>query len=219
MFTSNLVARCKTRFKDTTSRIITDAEWLAYLNEAYEEVISAHPDWPWLHKIQQETVSAGTSEIDLAYGTTRILSVFNRTDEIRMYPFPDTIGTHHDHYANDATGAPDAYRFLQGANSSDQHDPRLVIYPTPTRSTVIDIEAYVDTPAQLSTAPLDVEPFFPVAHHTMLVHGALAKAYEDDDEFDRSDRHRARFLQMLATLQTLAGLPSTEGYPGIRDTF
>lgn len=212
MNTADLIARCKQRYKDLAGRIITDDEWLLYLNEAYEEVIAAHPDWPWLHMTDQQTLAPGASEIPLDGYTTRVLSVYNRTDGIHMRPLPDTTGLHLDYYTPDSTGAPEAYRYLQGpAADGSGRDPKIVVFPTPDKPTVFDIETYGD---MLVTAPL-----MPPAAHTILVHGALAKAYEDDDEFVRSDRHRGLFLGMLHNLIVLAGVPSTEGYPGVLDSF
>lgn len=57
---TTLQTRCRTRFHDASQEVVTNTEWLGYLNDAYRDVIGAEPFWPFL--------DAGTPIADLAAG-------------------------------------------------------------------------------------------------------------------------------------------------------
>lgn len=210
-----IVDRCEARFKDTTNRVITTAEWAAYVNDAYREVQAADPTWPWMQQIEAAgnlTLSAGDNEADLSAALSpvpyRLVSVYNATDEIHMTPLPEGAGHQHDLFPPSAPrGAPELYRYV---------DNSLYVYPTPSRTTTFHLD-YLGPQSDLGND--SDTPAFPAQFHDALVHGALAAAYEDDDDYARSDRHRMRFQQILTAMRTALLYPRTEGYPGIIDTF
>lgn len=214
---AQLVDRCETRFKDTTNRIITATEWQGYLADAFDEVSRVTPDWPWLHESTLNAdvdFPAGSASVVLSAEITpapfRITAVYNQTDDVPMAPLAETTGSYRDFYAGSSTGAPRHYRFTG--------DGVLTVFPTPEQATILRVEGYAP-PARLDSLATSEEPPFPAHYHDLLVYGALARAYEDDAEYQAAQVHFQRFMDGVERMRVALLLPRTEGYPLINDTF
>jgi hypothetical protein len=113
MDTTAMVARCTTRFQDENNVNVTVAGWVGYLNDAYRDVVSSSPLWPFLkQETQALIVLAGTRSIALPANTLRVSSVYNNTDQ---YPMRVIEGdTQHIRYYPDQTltGPPSRYRIF-----------------------------------------------------------------------------------------------------------
>lgn len=209
MTRDQLVTRCSSRYRDTTNRLVTAAEWADYINDAYTSVVAASPLWPFLETRDESlSVAAGAASVSLPTDGWRVSAVYNATDKIRMRQldgrsdyrdwFPDPAGS---------LGTPEFYRLRSNV---------LEVYPRPAVTTEIDVDVFVP-PAELTAGAQ--EPVFPEQYHRILVYGALALAYEDDDNLPRMQAAQARRDQLLADmLRDLLG-PRTDSYPGILDNF
>lgn len=61
---TTLQTRCRTRFHDASQNVVTNAEWLGYLNDAYRDVLGAEPYWPFLDSsVPVDLVSGGDSPV------------------------------------------------------------------------------------------------------------------------------------------------------------
>lgn len=201
-----LVARCQTRFSDLQGRAVSEAEWQAYVNDAYSEVISDR-DWPFLETRSSSTViSAGTNSASLPTDVWTVLDVFNNTDGITVLPihgrntareaFPDLT----------ATGVPQFYRLFGDT---------IEVFPSAQANTTLALDYFVH-PAELTASD---EPVFPRPFHKILVDGALAYAYDDDGNNQQAAICRARFEQGIVRLVNHLLGARTGNYPQIVDSF
>lgn len=212
MTRDEIVARCAARFLDTGHKAVTAAEWADYVNDAYREIQATDPSWPWMYASATYTHAANTQTANLATEVTpipyRLNAVYNVTDDIWMSPLPEGSGAHLGVFPDSVgKGKPRAYRYVHNT---------LYVYPTPEVPTSVRLD-YVAPVATLGTGTS--APAFPSQFHDILVHGALKRAYEDYDDFQRADRHFARYVQVLAEMRAALLTTRTEGYPGILDTF
>lgn len=200
--------RCAFRFGDTTSEVITDAEWLEYLNEAYMAVVADDPFWPFLEARNSSlVVTAGTGSVALPADTWRVTAVYSVTDKWDLAPIPGRASYRHwfPDPANNL-GVPAYYR-LQAAN--------LEVYPWPAVSTTLAVDI-ASPPAALT---LSTEPVFPEQYHMLLVHGALAQAYEDDESQGMAQSHNARYERLLQAMKTDLLSSRDQGFHEVLDTF
>lgn len=203
-----LVDRCEVRFGDPSNNVVAEAEWLAYLNDAYLDVVAADPLWPFLEgQTTNLTVTAGAGTVALPSDVWRVTSVYNATDKWPLTPIPGR--SEYRHWFPDPAsnlGTPQWYR-LRGAT--------LEVYPWAAAATTLhaDIAA---PPAEITTS---TEPVFPEQYHRILIHGALIKAYEDDGNLALAATHQARYERLLAAMRTDLLGPRTEGYPEVVDTW
>jgi hypothetical protein len=182
---NQLIARCKSRFRDPDNRIVSDAVWLEHLQAGYKRVIGAAL-WPWKYVRDDVTVIAATSNaIALPTDVTHVESVWNGTDEHPMsviqgpgdnwrHMYPLALST-------DETGTPEHYRLFGNT---------IEIFPYPEADTVLWLD-YVVPPTALTTS---TDPLFPEEYHeSILVEYALAIAYLDDGDAEKSAQHMEAF--------------------------
>jgi hypothetical protein len=106
------------------------------------------------------------------------------------------------------SGVPELYRIYAG---------RIEVYPLPETNTVLHIE-YPAPPALLANAT--DEPVFPEQYHSMLIEGALARAYVDDGNAAQAEIHLGQFASMLEAMRfDLLGAGRHDRYPTIVDTW
>lgn len=206
---STLQARCAFRYRDTTNRFVEADNWTDYLNEAYRDVASAEPYWPFLES--QDTslsVAAGTGTVTLPADAWKVSAVYNDTDSVPLVPIPGR--SQYRQWFRDPSnslGTPQFYR-LRGNI--------LEVYPWPASATTIHVD--------IATPPADLalgtdEPVFPEHYHHILVMGALAKAYEDDGDPRWASSYQARYERLLADMRRDLLDTRTESYPEVIDTF
>lgn len=184
-----LRTRCSVRFSDAAFALVTDATWKDHVNTAYRRVQSAEALWPWRELTSTTlTVVAATRSIALPIDAWRVLSVYNSTDTIKLWPFEGTVEQLRQ-WDQTETGTPIQYRILNDL---------LQVYPIPTGSTVLTVE-YLGRAADLS-GDSDL-PVFPSQYHDILVEGALADAYADDGNTSQYTLHDGRFKELLAEMR------------------
>lgn len=216
---ASLITECETRFKDTTNRIITEPEWATYIAEAFDEIVSTSPDWPFLRDQDEVNVSlvAGDNEVSLdavlAQVPYRLTGVYNKTGEAPMIALPNDALAWEMFPPSTAQGEPTHYQFFARLGA-----PSLKVYPTPDRSTVFYV-SYINETSTLHGLDTSAKPPIPNQYLQALVHGALARAYEDDHEWQAASVHHGRFQMTVERMRVDLLLPNTPGYPGINDTF
>lgn len=206
MIGSAIVDRCEARYGDTGNAVVSAADWLEYVNDAYMDVVAADPYWPFLEtQTTGLSVTGGTGSVALPADAWRVTSVYNSTDKIPLTPIPGR-SNYRRYYPDPASslGVPQFYR-LRGAT--------LEVYPWPSSTTLLTIDT-ATPPAALTTG---TEPIFPEQYHRILVVGALAKVYEDDANAAMAASHQARFDRLLQAMRTDLLSPRDEGFPQILD--
>lgn len=203
-------ARCATRFRDVGAAVVSPTEWLAYLNDAYTDVVAASPFWPFLEtrNTSAVTVLANTRSIALPTNVTRVTAARNTRDNVKL----EQLDGKAQHLLWDPTqaqtGIPVLYRVL---------GTKFELYPMPSADTIIELE-YPLPPALLVSAG-DI-PVFPSQYHRALVEGALCLAYADDGAVDQTQLHQARFDAILSRMMNdLLGADRHERAAGIADDW
>lgn len=206
---SDIRTRCKDRWRDPTNAILTDANWTAYINDAYSDVKAASPFWPWAQASSSSiTIAQGVRSGALPTDVLGVTAVYNVTDQTAMEPVEGSDRPYRIWPDQVEQGVAGAYR-LRGSV--------LEVYPLPDKTTTLKIE-YQSVPADLA-ADADV-PVFPSQFHRMLVAGALVRAYEDDGASAATiKQYQDSFDALLDALRTYVFSGTTSRYPGIVDTF
>jgi hypothetical protein len=203
-----IVDRAEARFGDSSNAVYSAADWLSFVNDAYTDVVTADPLWPFLEgRDTSISLSVGDAEKPLPADVWHVLSVYNATDKLPLAPIPGRAEFRH--YFPDpgaALGIPLYYR-LRGNT--------IEFYPRPAATTAIHLDVLVP-PAALAT---NTEPVFPEQFHNLLVYGALAKAYEDDENPEMAATFQGRFDRGIERMRLFLLSPRTEEYPQIQDTF
>lgn len=201
-----LVGRCEDRFRDTGNAIYTASVWADYINDAYSDVLSASPWWPFLMARASNSVTS-SGEVTLPTDAWRVTAVYNDTDNYVLQPIDGN--SDYRYYFPDADanlGNPTHYRLRANV---------LEVYPRPAATITVVID-YTVAPAQLGASD---EPVFPEQYHRMLISGAMAYAYEDDDNMQQAQTHRAKFEQYLERMKDDLLVSRSERYHGIVDDF
>ena len=186
---TQLLDRCQARFRDTGGYTFTPAEWTAYLNDVYSEIIYARPDWPFMETRSDPISVTPPNVVTLPADVWRLRSVYNATLKVPLveitgmeeylYLYPD---------AGSASGSPQHYRITGNT---------LEVFPKPDSPTEIIVEHWTE-PAPLSD-PSDT-PIFPPRYHRLLVEGALQLAYEDVGNLQQSQVYARSKDQGLAAM-------------------
>lgn len=186
-----LVARCKVRFKDTGNAIYSDANWVDYINEAIRQVWRATPWWPFrAARSTSLSYAASTRAASLPTDATQILAVRDATNDTALVPIQGHDVEWIIDPSNEETGLATRYRVF---------GTTLEIYPLPQSAITVHVE-YRQGVNLLDSG--SEEPVFPETYHDVLVHGALALAYEDDGNLDKAALQRGRFDSDLAHMVT-----------------
>lgn len=203
-----MATRCAFRFGDTTHEVISESEWLEYLNEAYSAVVAEDPYWPFLEvQTSSLVVAAGAGTVALPSDTWRVSSVYNLTADMPMSPIPGRSDYRHWYPDPENNLGTPAYYRLQAAV--------LEVYPFAATATTLAVNV-ASPPAALIGA---AEPVFPEQYHMLLVHGALAQAYEDDESQGMAQSHNARYERLLQAMKNDLLSSRDEGFHQVIDTF
>lgn len=164
-------ARCQTRFHDASGSLVTNADWNAMLVEAQQDVYAASPWWPFFEqRTSSLVISAQTAGTTLPPDAVRVNSVFNSTDGYLLLPM-DGRADYLAYYPTFANSFGNPYNYRVSGTT-------LEVYPRPASNTTLTVE-YMAPPAVMVNDG-DTPPF-PSQYHPILIEGALAKAYLDDE--------------------------------------
>jgi hypothetical protein len=139
---STILDRCASRYQDDNRDKYTDADWLAYINDAYNDVCGASPLWPFL-KVSTATLSLATETrgVNLPDNVFRVTSVYNNEDQ---YPMRALEGdTQHVRHYPDQTldGIPSRYRIFNN---------QLQVWPLPDGPRTFTVD-YIVAPDDLGS--------------------------------------------------------------------
>jgi hypothetical protein len=208
MLASQIVDIAEARFNDSNNAVYDADEWLEYVNDAYQDIVSSHQEWPFPESRPAAlTVAAQAEGVDLPDDTWRVIAVYNDTEKVPMDPIPGH-GLFRRLFPDPAAayGTPLYYRLRSNT---------LEVYPRPNVTTSIVVDVYTP-PADLTASDA---PVFPAQYHRILVLGALVRAYEDDGALEQAGYDENRFQRMLMGMKGDLLSPRHEGYPPIVDTF
>jgi hypothetical protein len=148
---SDMIARCSLRYQDENNDQVSEAGWVAYLNDAYRDVLNSNPLWPFLKQTNLHlTFPNGFTEAyrsqPLPTDVFKVTSVYNVTEQYPMRAIEG--GTQHIRLYPDQTltGVVQRYRVFNNT---------LEVWPLPEETTDILLD-YIIAPPDLDTDPATV---------------------------------------------------------------
>lgn len=209
MIRSAIRDAAEARFGDTSNDVVSEATWNGYIAEAERRVNAASAQWPWLEaEATNLSISAGANETSLPAGVFRVLTVFNATDQLAMSELTgrrSAIDAYPDRSAY--TGVPEFYRLRAG---------KIQVFPWAQATTTLYIE-YPVAPAVMANDT--DEPVIPEQYHDCIVHFALARAYEDDENYQAAERHDGQFERILQDMKSDLLSVRGDSYPQIAEVW
>lgn len=204
----NLRTQCSVRFRDTAFKVVTDAQWKNYVNQAYQQVNRKTSRWPWMESaIQSVGYTTGVRQANLPTDVVQVNSVYDATNARKLDPMEGRAEQIRYAHLLTETGLPEAYK-LNGST--------IELYPLPQTDGQLSIEC-VTMPVKLSGD--SDEPVWPEHFHEVLVPGALALAYLDDGNADWYNINAAQFKREADEMMNSILAFRTESMVPIRDTF
>lgn len=199
--------RCKARFRDVGNAIYSDDNWDDYIEEAQRDVYAASPWWPFFEtRSQAITVNSATTEqgVALPGDVIRVNAVYDTTN---LYPYSPMYGRNSFRYYFPqplaTRGLPTNYRLRSSF---------LEVYPLPSGTFILAVD-YMLAPSTM-LAGTD-EPPWPESYHQILIAGALAKAFEDDYNFQAADVQHKKFQEGIEKMKDDLLSSRLEGYTQI----
>lgn len=153
-----------------------------YLNDAYLVDICEGEDWPFL-----QAVKVGAAPLEISDLRT-VEMVIDSTQETKLRPLDRRHIT--DDYSTDLSedGTPSFY-YLTGGTT-------LNVFPeTTTDSFVV---RYWKVPARLTS---ETSPLLPERFHSLVIDAAVARAYEDSDDYELAQNAEAKFQTRLQRMR------------------
>ena len=173
---------------------LTDSQKLTLLNEAYFDIATREP-WPFLEAVKTITVPSGQSQItnnalvtNNVTDVNSVLSFIDTTNKITMTPERGDV-IEKEYVIADYSGTPSKYYFV---------GDELMIYPATNGVTNYRLY-YTKTPVAAVTD--SSEFYLPSRHHSIIVYGALVKAFLVNDDPQSGvfqNMFESRYQQMRA---------------------
>ena len=141
------------------------------LDDAHKENCLREP-WPFLERQEIITQTGGDDTLTTTATLGKVLALVNTTDNISLTPLR-TDGQLKDYsYDLDTTGIPTNYYFI-----ADQ----LYLWPIPESTKTFKIR-FLTEPTTLTTDSDDTDIIWPAKHDSVILYGALSKAYYINDD-------------------------------------
>ena len=211
------------RWHDPSYNVVTQQQWVDYINEAMRLIQAETPFWPWLESAPQSiTITPDSRSYDLPTDSYTVNWAYNITCDTKMYP-DEGRGSqwHASRQQIDTTGIPTTYKVRgapgTGEGAATGNHGCIDFYPTPDSTYVIDVEVVQYNPILDCTT--NCIPPFPTVFHSMLIDGALAFAALDDDDLPGYQAKLAAFCSEIHSLEWSMSAARNETNAPIRDTF
>lgn len=159
-------------------------------------------DWPFL-----ETSVTGAAPITLPEFET-VEYVIDKTQERKLLPLDERLLTDENPILTE-TGMPSFY-FLN-------ENKTLSVFPANTTNTLL--VNYYKTPPRLTGS---ATPLVPERFHSLIIDGAVARAYEDSDDYELAENANTKFQMRLQKMREAMNNPfrdGTEDYVQITDRY
>lgn len=195
---SELVAEFKARGFD----YLTTARCETYVNDAYLIDICGAEDWPFLEASKEGTTPLAVSDLGA------VEYVVDTTQQTKLEPLRRSRITDWEGTDLTTTGTP-IYYYLTASNT-------LKTYPVSTDSLLVN---YWKVPTRLSGSE---SPIIPERFHSLIVDAAVARAYEDSDDYELSENAETKFQRRLQKMREVLLTQQHDGaddYVVVTDSF
>jgi len=170
---------------------LSNTKALGYLNDSYLVDICGDQDWSFL----EDTIT-GVAPLTLPEFET-VEYVIDTTEERKLLPLDRRLLT--DKYPTLAeTGTPSFYYLTEG--------DVLNVFPTNTIDSLL--VRYWKTPAALTGSST---PLLPERFHSLIIDGAIARAYEDSDDYELAENAETKFQRRLQKMREALLGPYRDG--------
>lgn len=153
-----------------------------YVNDSYVLDICEQSDWPFLEKSTEGKAPLEISDL------SAVRYVIDVTQEVKLKPLKQDRITD-DYGVNLVVSGNPAFYYLEGGDT-------VKVYPASTSDTIS--VAYWKTASRLNGTET---PIFPERFHSLIVDGAVARAYEDSDDYELANAAKDRFNARLTSMQ------------------
>lgn len=181
---------------------LSNGKALGYLNDAYLVDICGDQDWSFL-----EATVTGAAPLTIPEIET-IEYIIDTTQERKLLPLDRRLLTDENPTLVE-TGTPIFYYLTEGK----------VVNVFPVNTTDSLLVKYWRTPARLSGS---ATPLIPERFHSLIIDGAVARAYEDSDDYELAANAETNFQKRLQKMREALLGPFRDGtkdYVQITDAF
>ena len=170
---------------------MSNAKAAGYVNDAYLVDLCGAEDWPFL-----EGTVTGVAPLSMPEFES-LEFVIDTTEEKKLHPLDRRNLT--DDYPNLSTTGTAIYYYLTGGST-------LNVYPLNTTDSLF--VRYWKTPSRLSGTAV---PLIPERFHSLIIDGAVARAYEDSDDYELAQNAEQKFLARLQKMREALLEPYRDG--------
>jgi hypothetical protein len=153
-----------------------------YVNDAYILDICEAADWPFL-----EATTEGKAPLEIT-SLSAVRYVIDVTQEVKLVPLKQDRITD-DYSVNLAELGSPSFYYLEAGDT-------VKVYPANTTDTIQ--VAYWKTASRLTGTET---PLIPERFHSLIVDGAVARAYENSDDYELAVAAKDRFNARLQSMQ------------------
>lgn len=153
-----------------------------YINDSYVLDICEQDDWPFL-----EASTESKAPLEIA-NLSAVRYVIDVTQEVKLVPLKQDRITD-DYGVNLALAGNPVNYYLEAGDT-------VRVYPTSTSDTIL--VAYWKTAPRLTGTET---PLLPTRYHSLIVDGAVARAYEDSDDYELANASKDRFNMRLQSMR------------------
>ena len=160
---------------------------LILINEAYFDIVTREA-WPFMEGLTNITQSANDDTLNVPSNFQAVLSLVDSTNNIVLEPERNDV-IEKNIRLNDTTGSPTKYYFVGDT---------LYLYPSGNTGATYRLY-YIKSPSVLTTSSVPADILIPVRHHSIIVYGALVKAFLVNDDPQAAvfqNMFESRYMQM-----------------------
>ena len=161
---------------------------LLLLNEAYLDIVTREP-WPFLERLINVNQQALQDEVVIPDDDLgAVLSIVDMTFRLPLTPERADV-IEKNYLVNSDTNQPTKYYFIGN---------KIYLWPIPRQNSTLRV-LYVREPTSLTEDTLEADILIPKRHHSIIVYGALVKAYLVNDDPQSAvfqNMYETRYQQM-----------------------
>lgn len=181
---AEMVTRCETRFGDTSNDVYSEAEWLAYINEAYRLFLRRAKFRSLTAEATLAIAADGrTATLDSASLQGGVIDVLLNGDPLDPQP---PLSARQIRHMTDRATIPMFY---------EVRGKRLSVLPAWSAGGNVTV-VYLTAPTAIASG---TSPVIPETYHDALVAGALALAFRDDENAEMAGALEQEFAGFIAS--------------------
>ena len=160
---------------------------LILINEAYFDIVTREA-WPFMEGLTNINQPANDDTLNVPTNFQAVLSLVDSTNNIVLEPERNDVIEKNIRIGLDS-GNPTKYYFVGDT---------LYLYPSDNTGTTYRLY-YIKSPSVLTTSSVPTDILIPVRHHSIIVYGALVKAFLVNDDPQAAvfqNMFESRYMQM-----------------------